>query len=271
MIKQKISSGYSKMPVLFIGHGSPMNIIARNAYTHFLQTFGPRLPVPQSILVISAHWQTQESLIQASPLPKIIYDFGGFPEQLYQVPYPVAGNPILAHQIHEQVDSIKTTETWGIDHGAWSILVHLFPLANIPVLQLSIKHGLSFREHYELAQRLRFLREQGVLIIASGNLVHNLYEINPDIDAPPLFWAKDFHNHIRNAVVEGNWNQIEGFLSAPSSAYFQQAHPSTEHYLPLAYALGASDVSDHPLVLFDEIQNSSISMLSFLFEPSTLI
>lgn len=267
-MKQKNDKAHGRMPVLFIGHGSPMNIVANNSYTRFLRELTSQLPKPKSILIISAHWHKPDSLIQASSHPKIIYDFGGFPEELYQVQYPVQGNPLLAQQIQQTIKTIQTTESWGLDHGAWAILVHLFPHADIPVLQLSMKQSLTFHEHYELAQSLRFLREQGVLILASGNLVHNLYEINRDIDAPAYSWAQDFHQHICDAIIKKDFTRIDGFFNQPHSALFQKAHPSIEHYLPLAYALGALDVDDHAHLLFDEIQNGSISMLSFLFDSS---
>lgn len=251
-----------RMPTLFAGHGSPMNAIADNAYTRTMAALGARLPRPDAILVISAHWQTRGAAATASDAPPTIHDFGGFPEALYRVSYPAPGSPALAARAAELVGAAPTLE-WGLDHGAWSVLRHLYPDASIPVVQLGLEHGLTPREHLERGARLRPLRDEGVLILGSGNLVHNLRRIDFDDGAEPFDWAVEFDAWTKEKLAARDFAALAGDLSAVPSG--RLAVPTREHYDPVLYAAGASDADDAVRFEFDEIQNGSIAMRSVSF------
>jgi 4,5-DOPA dioxygenase extradiol len=249
-----------KSPVLFIGHGSPMNALGDNAYTQSLTQLRGSLPKPKAILAISAHWETEGTRILDMDPPPTIHDFGGFPKELFAIQYPAPGTPKLVKAV-EKLIAVSRAKDWGLDHGTWAVLCHLYPEADIPVTQLSLNRGFSLREHLALGEKLKPLREQGILILASGNIVHNLRDINWR-DAKAAFpWAIEFDETVREAVLE---RDIEALVSLESEASHQSV-PTLEHYIPLMYVLGASDAGEKIEFPFAEIQNGSISMRSVKF------
>lgn len=251
----------ARMPALFLGHGSPMNAISENDFTQFLSQHGQELPRPKSILTVSAHWESHGTLIQKLEQPKTIHDFRGFPPELFEVQYPAPGSPATAEEVANllQQHEAETTNQWGLDHGTWSVLRHMYPDADIPVLQLSLNRNLSLRDHLRVARDLRKLREQGVLIVGSGNIVHNLRQISWDETAKPFDWAIEFDEFIKRALLAKNFDALTAQESSKQSLW-QVAHPSLEHYLPLLYVVGASDETENFRFPYEGIQNSSISM-----------
>jgi 4,5-DOPA dioxygenase extradiol len=251
-----------KMPVLFIGHGSPMNAIDRNTFTERLAALG--LPTPKAILVISAHWVTDGTKVLSAERPKTIHDFHGFPKALYEIQYPAPGAPELAQKIIEAIPGVQADASWGLDHGTWSILRHMFPKADVPVLQLSLDQGIDLDAHVQMGRNPRFLRDQGVLIVGSGNIVHNLRELDFGNDPPAMDWAENFDALIKTALETRDMPQI---LAEDSSKHplWKRAQPSLEHYVPLLYALGAAEDNEKPLFVFEGIQNGSISMRSIRY------
>lgn len=255
-----------KMPVLFIGHGSPMNALADNAFTKHLVALGESLPKPKKILMVSAHWMTRGVEVQASPTPKMIYDFYGFPKALSEIVYPAPGNPELADVVKKDLHSYQAEldHDWGFDHGAWSVLHHMYPKADIPVVQLSLNQNfMNLRDHYKLAAELKKLREEGVLIIGSGNIVHNLRQLSRSEGAPVMEWAKDFDEIIKAAILKRDHTQL---LAEDPTKYplWQMAHPSIDHYLPLLYVLGASDPNEQVIFPYEDFELGSLSMRSVL-------
>lgn len=245
------------MPVLFLAHGSPMNAIANNNYTQMLVKLGATLPTPKAILMISAHWVTPGTTVTHMAKPKTIHDFGRFPQELFAIQYPAPGSPELAEMIHSMIQQpkIKLDDTqWGLDHGAWSVLRHLYPKADIPVAQLSLDLSQSPKSHLELGQKLHTLREQDILILGSGNIVHNLRKISWEENAPPMSWAVDFDERTKEKI---NARDIEALLSDQSER--------DEHYTPLLYILGASLPGEPIQHVFEGIQNGSISMRCIQF------
>jgi 4,5-DOPA dioxygenase extradiol len=259
----------SRQPVLFLGHGSPMNAIEDNAFTRAHAALGARLGKPEAVLCVSAHWLTQGSRVTGMAKPRTIHDFGGFPEALYQVRYPAPGSPGLAALVRETVGggTVEIDESeWGLDHGAWSVLRHLYPKADVPVVQLGIDYGASARRHFELGEKLRPLREKGIMIIGSGNIVHNLRRISFDEDAAPEPWAVEFDAWVKQRLEKRDFESLLGDLAAaPSGAL---SVPTPDHYDPLLYVLGASDERDNMRFEVEGIQNGSISMRSVSFGAS---
>ncbi len=252
------------MPVIFVGHGSPMNTIDNDNYNKTLLNVGSRLPRPDNILMISAHWQTNELEIYSEEQTRMIYDFYGFPEELYKVQYPAPGSSELTERLKtilHKFNPIHNNQR-GLDHGAWAVLRNLFPNPQIPVVQLGLKKDFSLKDHYQLGQKLAPLRNENTLIIASGNITHNLYQISWEKNPAPFDWAQQFDAQISEAIE--NWNE-EVFLGQSnfSSDLWKKAHPTIEHYLPLLYALGAA--SKEKATFFNtEIQNGSMSMKSLI-------
>jgi 4,5-DOPA dioxygenase extradiol len=252
------------MPALFVGHGSPMNAIEKNDFTRALSAQTALLPgKPKSILCISAHWETHGTRVTTSPAPRTIHDFRGFPPELFAVEYPAPGSPELAARVRSLFDEgqVQGDERWGLDHGTWSVLRHMYPAADVPVVQLSLDREMSPEQHYTLARKLRPLREEGVLILGSGNIVHALQFIQWEADAVPYDWAVDFDAAIREFLVTRNH---EGLLRYREllGRNAQLALPTEEHYLPLLY-VAALQRADEPLSFFYEgLQNASISMRS---------
>jgi 4,5-DOPA dioxygenase extradiol len=254
-----------KMPVLFIGHGSPMNAIQQNSFTEALLKTGRNLPKPKAIMVVSAHWLTKGTFVTASPKPEIIYDFYGFPKEMYEVKYAAPGAPEYAALTTElpKEKIIMPDHEWGLDHGAWTVLMHMFPEADIPVYQLSIDYKLDLYKHYEIASMLRALRKKGVLIIGSGNITHNLGKIDWNIDAKPFDWALEFDTKIKNDVLSGNHNDIINYEKWGSIA--KLAHPSNDHYLPLLYSIGLAEKNDKVEFVYEGFHHGSLSMRCIKF------
>ena len=257
------------MPVLFLGHGSPMNAIEENEFVQGFRNIASTLPKPNAIVCISAHWFTQGTQITAMEKPPTIHDFTGFPPALYEVEYPANGNPPLAEYTKELLDPYLTPhkaildEKWGLDHGAWSVIKHLYPKADIPVIQISIDYTKPPLYHFELAQKLQILRKKGVLIIGSGNIVHNLRMVdweNFDKDDYGYDWAIEARATINKLLIEGNYNPLLKYQEQGMA--FKLAIPSPDHYLPLIYTLGLQQKQD-PIDLFnDKLLAGSLSMTS---------
>jgi 4,5-DOPA dioxygenase extradiol len=261
------------MPVLFVGHGSPMNAITDNEYRRSWQALGARFgsdwPVPQLILCISAHWLTDGWWLTGMAQPKTIHDFGGFPQELFDQQYPAAGDPDAAAEISLAVRQRASTplgldSSWGLDHGAWSVLKPMFPAADIPVIQLSMDYSRAPSEHYALARQLKALRQRGVLIVASGNVVHNLQQAQRGAAAHQAYdWALEFDQTIGGQVQQGQLDALQNFQKLGSLA--TMAHPSYEHFLPLLYAAGAVAPGEQPEFFNTSFQLASISMRSMLW------
>ena len=259
-------SDSKKMPLLFLGHGSPMNAIANNDFTKHLETLGQTLPLPKKIIMVSAHWMTRGVQLHAALKPKTIHDFYGFPEALYQINYPAPGDPTLAESAKNYLHAFGAhlEHDWGFDHGAWSVLHHMYPKADIPVVQLSLNQNfMNLRDHYNMARELNKLRSEGVLIIGSGNIVHNLRQITRSENAPVVDWAQSFDELIKKSILEHNLEQLFAEDSAQHSLW-KIAHPSIEHYLPLLYVLGASDSGEKVIFPYEKFELGSLSMRSVL-------
>jgi 4,5-DOPA dioxygenase extradiol len=251
-----------RMPAVFLGHGSPMNALEQNTYTAAWKKLGETLPKPKAILAVSAHWFIRGTAVTAMQSPKTIHDFGGFPQALFDVQYPAPGDPALASRVQELLSppDVGLDETWGLDHGTWSVLKHVYPDADIPVIQLSIDGTKPPSYHYQLAARLRTLRNEGVLILGSGNVVHNLRVINRNPMAPGFDWAVRFNKLVRENLASGNHAPLIDYEKLGSDA--MMSIPTSEHYLPLLYAIGQREEGDTISFPCDGIQNASISMLS---------
>lgn len=248
------------MPALFIGHGSPMNAIEDTQLSRSWVELGHSLPTPEAILCISAHWETVGTQITAMERPRTIHDFHGFPQALYNVEYPAPGSPALAKQIQQLIDTTDITLNydWGLDHGCWSVLCRMFPAADIPVIQLSLDRRKSASSHYELGKYLRTLRSQGVLIIGSGNIVHNLAMMNWSDNT--LEWAITFNNHIKQLITAFDHEAIIDYKKMGPLA--KLAVPSAEHFLPLLYILGLQSDNESIRIFNDQVTLGAISMLS---------
>lgn len=253
--------GTDRMPVLFIGHGSPMNAIADNTFTRQWREIGKGVPAPRAILSVSAHWLTEGTTkVTAMQEPRTIHDFRGFPPELYAQRYPAPGSPELAAQTIELVRSshVEADHAWGLDHGTWSVLGPMFPDANVPTFQLSIDYSQAPRYHFELARELAALRRRGVLIIGSGNLVHNLGAMRSN--APPFDWAVEFRDRMVGFLREGDLDGVVDFQKLGAVA--RAAHPSHDHFLPLLYAIGLIEPGEPVTFFTDAFDLGSISMLS---------
>ena len=251
------------MPVLFVGHGSPMNAIEHNAFTAALRGLSARLPKPRAVCVVSAHWVTSGSHVMTSAHPETIHDFYGFPRDLYEVQYPAPGAPEEAEKVAEN-PQIEHDDKWGLDHGSWSVLRHMYPKADVPAFQLSLDERRSFHEHFELGREIRALRERGVLILGSGNIVHNLRRIDWNNAHGSYDWAVEFDAKVKAAVDSRDANA----LTAPQrwgETLLETAHPTAEHYLPLLYSMGASDEGDAVSYPYEGFDFGSISMRAVLF------
>lgn len=255
------------MPLLFLGHGSPMNALAQNEFTQALNKAGEDINRdcrPNAVLMVSAHWLTRGTWLQASANPKMIYDFGGFPPELSQVQYPAPGHPDFAHEATSLIQTASTTQEWGLDHGAWSVLKHLFPKADIPVFQMSIDWGKSMDYHFDLAQRLQKLREKGVLVIGSGNIVHNLEYSMPKLwsnDHTPYDWAIEFDEWVKQKITSGNFSSLTNYKSAGQCA--KMAVPTADHYIPMLYTLGGAKPAETIKQLYENVEYGGISMRCF--------
>lgn len=250
------------MPVLFIGHGNPMNAIRDTPFTRALANLGKTLPRPKAILCISAHWMTRRGTwVTHARDPRIIYDFSGFPRELFAVQYPVQGDPDVAERISKGSSdpAIQPDDgEWGIDHGAWSVLKHMYPAADVPVLQLSLDMTQGPEFHFALGARLKDLRREGILIVGSGNVVHNLRQVNFADDARPLDWAVDFDAWLKQRLEQRDYGAV--LHNATESLAGRLSIPTPDHWYPLLYALGASDAADLLRFEYEGIENASISM-----------
>lgn len=227
------------MPALFFGHGNPMLTLSQNAYTEAWAGTGRAIPHPRAVLAVSAHWYIRECAVTVNATPPTIHDFGGFPDELFQVEYPAPGSPVLARRIQELLTPlpVRLAEDWGIDHGTWSVLRHVFPEADIPIAQLSIDRSQPPRFHFELGQRLMPLREEGVLVVGSGNIVHNLAQYAWDGGTvQPLDWAKRFDERVRDALTQGDDRSLIDYKTLGQDALL--SIPTPDHYLPFLYVLG---------------------------------
>lgn len=242
-----------------------MNAIEHNIFAVELEKLAAKIPKPKAILVISAHWQTAGTQVVGVAQPKTIHDFYGFPQALFAVQYPAPGSPDVAARVHQLVPEAQVVSTWGLDHGAWSLLNHLYPKADIPVLQLSMDQRLEPFQHYALAQRLKALREEGVLILGSGNVVHNLRAIQWQGSAKPPVWAEGFDSYIRQALQSRDMRALIEYEENQNAA---MAAPTPEHYWPLLYAAAVTDEKDVVSFPVEGLQMGSISMLSALWQPS---
>ena len=252
-----------RMPVLFVGHGSPMNAIEDNPFSRGWSALGETLERPKAILSVSAHWFTRGTKVNDSPTPSMIYDMYGFPEELYQLKYPAAGSPELAYRARTLIgEFVSIDNNWGLDHGTWSVLRRVFPKADIPIVQLSVNAMLTPAEHYAIGQQLRALREEGVLIFGSGNVVHNLSRVDWRMnDGQP--WAQEFDQYIHQAILSGDYDSVLHYNRVGEAA--QLSVPSIDHFAPLLYVLGASDADDSISVFNAYCTLGSMSMTSYLF------
>lgn len=255
------------MPTLFIGHGSPMNAIEDTVFAQSWYNLGQTIPTPKAILVISAHWQTQGSRITAMEFPETIHDFGGFPQALFDVNYPAPGSPALALDIRDLAPSfdLHLDHDWGLDHGTWSITKHMFPKANIPVLQLSIDYYKPLDYHFQLAVQLRELRKKGILVIGSGNMIHNLRLLSWDkMNSDYGFdWALEINALLKNKISAYDYKDLVAYERLHRQ--IQLAIPTLEHYIPMLYTLGLKEAKDELLFFNDTYVGGSLSMTSFMY------
>lgn len=253
----------TRLPAIFFGHGNPMNALYRNAWTEAWFELGRSIPTPKAVLCISAHWYVPAVGVTAMERPRTIHDFGGFPQELFEVDYPAPGSPELATRVVELLggDVIEDTVRWGLDHGTWSVLCHVFPKADIPVVQLSIDETQTAEWHYETAKRLHPLRDEGVLIIGSGNLIHNLHAYGwGKKDVEPYDWALRFEEQARGFIVAGDHEPLVHYELLGKDA--QLSAPTPDHYLPLLYVLGQRNEDDAVSFPVEGFDGGSISMTS---------
>jgi 4,5-DOPA dioxygenase extradiol len=251
------------MPVIFFGHGNPMNALTVNAYTEAWSNIGRTIPLPKAIVAVSAHWYLPATLVTAMPAPRTIHDFGGFPRELFEVTYAAPGDPPLAQRVKELLSPVQVglDQRWGLDHGTWSVLCHVYPKADIPVVQLSIDETMTPREHYDLAKRLSPLRDEGVLVIGSGNIVHNLHTYAWGRHVPePFDWAVRFEDLVRDALRRGDDGPLIGYETLGRDA--ELSAPTPDHYLPLLYVAALRRPEDEVTFPVEGVDGGSISMLS---------
>jgi 4,5-DOPA dioxygenase extradiol len=250
------------MPVIFFGHGNPMNALMRNRYSKAWHRLGLALPKPKAILCISAHWYIDETKVTAMETPLTIHDFGGFPQELYNLQYPAKGDPQLAARVRHLLSpvDVQLDYDWGLDHGAWSVLTHAFPDADVPVVQLSIDRTQPAAFHYELGKQLAPLRREGVLITASGNIVHNLRAIKWQDDATPYDWATRFNERVRQHLLQREHTPLIAYEQMGEDA--RLSIPTPEHYLPLLYTAALCEDDEPVSFAVDGIDLGSIGMLT---------
>jgi 4,5-DOPA dioxygenase extradiol len=254
----------SKMPVLFLGHGSPMNAIEENEFVTGFRNIAKEINTPRAILCVSAHWETKGTLVTAIQNPPTIHDFGGFPKELFAVQYPAPGSPELAKETKSLITKadVGLDDKWGLDHGAWSVIKHLYPKADIPIIQMSIDYSQGPQYHYELSQQIKSLREKGVLIIGSGNIVHNLGRVawerlNENF---AYDWAMEANDKMKKFILDGNHKELINFRSQGKA--FDLAIPTPEHYLPLIYALALQDKNEEVKLFNDKAVAGALTMTS---------
>ena len=257
-----------KLPALFIGHGSPMNGIEDNEFSNTWKKLGKEIFKPKAVLVISAHWLTNGTFVTAMEKPKTIHDFGGFPKELFEVEYPAPGSPELAQEISKNIvsTSVGLDHDWGLDHGAWTVIRHMYPNADIPILQMSIDYSKPASYHYELAKQLVGLRKKGVLIVGSGNMVHNLRMVAWDKLNEPEFgydWAKEINQIFKEKISSNSHNDLIAYEKLGSAA--KLAIPTPDHYYPLIYTLALQGKNDEINFFNDKAVGGSLTMTSVKF------
>ena len=262
---RKVTDTFSpteKMPVLFLGHGSPMNAIEENEFARGWANAGKTLPKPNAILCISAHWETRGTYVTAMEKPKTIHDFGGFPDELFAVQYPAPGSTWLANETKNAITStaVGLDQSWGLDHGCWSVVKRMYPKADIPVIQMSIDYQQGPQYHYTLAKELAALRHKGVLIIGSGNMVHNLGIMDWNRPQAGYDWAVEANTKMKNFISTGDHTSLINYKSQGKS--FELSIPTPEHYLPLLYILGLKEKNDAVSFVNDKTIMGSIAMTS---------
>ncbi len=265
---EQAAKGFSnteKMPVLFLGHGSPMNAIEENEFVSGFRKIGSEITRPTAILCISAHWETQGTFVTAMEKPRTIHDFGGFPKALFDVQYPAPGNPELAKETKGLVSktAVGLDEKWGLDHGAWSVIKHLYPDADVPVIQMSLDYRQTAQWHYELAKELSALRRKGVLIVGSGNMVHNLGMVAWDRLNEAGFgydWAIEANEKMKSSILSGDHEPLINFRSQGKA--FDLAIPTPEHYLPLLYTLALQEKGEEVTLFNDRAVAGALTMTS---------
>ena len=258
----------AKMPVLFVGHGSPMNALADNAFTRTLHQLGldirNRQP-PRAVLVVSAHWLTRGTFVAVNERPETIHDFGGFPQELFAMQYPAPGAPDVAQEVLQALPDAHPTDEWGLDHGTWTVLHHVFPEADIPVFQLSIDYHQPMTYHAELARQLQFLRRRGVLILGSGNIVHNLRQSMPKLmadDPTPYSWAAEFDEWAKRKIDQRDLLALAHYQQAGASGPL--AVPTPDHYIPLLYSLALAEPDDDIRPAYEAVEYGGLSMRTFV-------
>jgi len=255
-----------KLPVVFLGHGSPMNAIEENEFVQGFRTISAKIPKPQAVLCISAHWYIRGTYVTAMEKPRTIHDFGGFPKELYAVQYPSPGSPELARITKEIIEpkiKVGLDDSWGLDHGAWSVIKHLYPKADIPVIQLSIDYTQPPEFHFQLGKMLSSLREKGVLIVGSGNIIHNLRLVdfaNINTSGFGFDWAHEAHELTNTRLLNGNFKELIDYKNLGKS--LQLAVPTPDHYLPLLYILGLKQEKEKLELYNDKLLAGSLSMTS---------
>lgn len=253
-----------KMPVLFLGHGSPMNAIEENEFVQGFRKISSEIEMPSAILCISAHWETKGTRITAMESPRTIHDFSGFPKELYEIRYPAPGSPSLAKETSQLLTNspIHLDDNWGLDHGAWSVIRHLYPKADVPVIQLSLNYDKTPQQHYELASNLYQLREKGILIVGSGNLVHNLRMVNwQKLNEPFAYdWAEEATFKMNQFILQSDHKELINYSKQGKA--FELAIPTPEHYLPLLYTLALQDQKDEISLFNNKPVAGSLSMTS---------
>jgi 4,5-DOPA dioxygenase extradiol len=253
----------NRMPALFFGHGNPMNALQQNAWTEQWAAIGKGMPRPRAILSVSAHWYPPATLVTAVEKPRTIHDFGGFPKPLFEVQYPAPGDLDLCRRVRDVLAPVNVgfADDWGLDHGTWSVLVHVFPDAGIPVVQLSIDETKPAQFHYDLGRRLARLRDEGVLIMGTGNLIHNLHAYGWGRHVPePYDWAVRFERYARERMLAGEHQPLIDYEQLGRDAML--AAPTPDHYLPLLYILGAQQPGDRVSFPVEGVDGGSVSMLS---------
>ncbi len=251
------------LPAIFFGHGNPMNAIRRNSYTDRWTAIGDATPRPKAILCVSAHWYVPGAAVTINTSPRTIHDFGGFPRELYEINYPAPGDPELARRVQKLLSplSVNLEERWGLDHGTWSVLCHLYPQADVPVVQLSIDETKPASFHYEIGQRLAPLRDEGILIVGSGNLVHNLHTYAWGAHAvEPYDWAARFESEVRELLLGNQHRPLVHYETLGKDALL--SIPTPDHYLPLLYVLGTGKPSEAITFPVEGVDGGSISMLA---------
>lgn len=251
------------MPAIFFGHGNPMNALQINDYTKAWAAIGTEIPKPKAILSISAHWYIPRTAVTVMPAPRTIHDFGGFPQDLYEVKYPAPGDPVLANRIRALLSphSVELDNQWGLDHGTWSVLRHVYPRSDIPVVQLSIDRTKSAVFHYEIGKKLASLRDEGVLVIGSGNLVHNLSAyVWSQYPARPFEWAVRFEERVQESLLNADYDPLINYETLGNDAMLSV--PTPDHYLPLLYVIACRKEGEKLSFPVKGVDGGSISMLT---------